>query len=85
MLYKSKIIVYYKDNVEYIHAKRKYNIVKTFGREQTMENTKSNEELVAGLSAVLQKITAEQKGYIAGVISTLEAVADEKAEAGHEA
>lgn len=50
-----------------------------------MENTKSNEELVAGLSAVLQKITAEQKGYIAGVISALEAVADEKAEAGHEA
>lgn len=50
-----------------------------------MDTQKSNEELVAGLSAVLQKVTAEQKSYIAGVIGTLEAVTVENAEAKNEA
>lgn len=44
-----------------------------------MATERSNEELVAALSAVLQNTTAEQRCYVAGVISTLEAVAGEKA------
>ena len=44
-----------------------------------MANERTNEELVAALSAVLQKTTNEQRSYVAGVISTLEAVAAEQA------
>lgn len=44
-----------------------------------MANERTNEELVAALSAVLQKTTNEQRCYVAGVISTLEAVATEQA------
>lgn len=49
-----------------------------------MANEKTNEELVAAFSAVLQKTTAEQRAYVAGMISTLEAVAVEQEKAAKE-
>lgn len=39
----------------------------------------SNEELVATLTAVLQKATAEQRLYLAGSIATAEAMVNSKA------